>query len=144
MGDQKEVCNDIFMTFERRRVLLTWLWIGIGVQVVGQVVDLRWHATHAEFEGAAEQLEAHWMLWIGGVVTLAAAMVGTRMFASRWYLGFSLLLLVTVAYALVSVWHFWEHMNERDPDLPHVLLGITKIGMLAGAVSATLEARADS
>jgi hypothetical protein len=35
------------------------LWWGVGVFVVGRIVDLIWHATNPEFETATDQLPAH-------------------------------------------------------------------------------------
>jgi hypothetical protein len=35
------------------------LWWGVGVFVAGRVVDLVWHATHPEFETAADQESFH-------------------------------------------------------------------------------------
>jgi hypothetical protein len=82
------------------------------------VIDLRWHAIHPGFERAADQLQAHWLIWLGVLVTLAAAAVGARRVLSSWYSGYRLLLLASVAYALSSAWHFWEHANLRDPVAP--------------------------
>jgi hypothetical protein len=42
-----------------RRRLLTELWAGIVVSIAGRLLDLRWHATHDEFETEVlEQLQA--------------------------------------------------------------------------------------
>jgi hypothetical protein len=42
-----------------RRRLLTGLWAGIVVSIAGRLLDLRWHATHDEFETEVlEQLQA--------------------------------------------------------------------------------------
>jgi hypothetical protein len=43
-----------------------------------------------------------------------------------------------IAYALSSAWHFWEHLQLRDPAAPHVLVATGKAAILAGAVSATV------
>ena len=121
--------------------LLGGVWAGIALQVAGQVIDLRWHATHPDFERAADQLRAHWLIWLGVLVTLLAAAVGARRVPSSWYSGYRLLLLASVVYALSSGWHFWEHANLRDPAAPHVLVAIGKAAILAGAVSATVLVR---
>ncbi len=126
---------------EQARRLVVWVWVAIGVQLVGQLIDVRWHATHDEFEGGVEQLQAHWLLWLGAILTLVVAYLGTRALSSPWYWGYSLLLIATVFYVLASVWHFFEHLNLRDPALPHVLIAIGKSGMVAGAISATIVSR---
>jgi hypothetical protein len=108
------------------RWLLAGVWTGIALQVVGQVIDLRWHATHPGFERATDQLQAHWLIWLGALLTLLAAAVGTKRVPSSWFSGYRLLLLAGVGYALSSAWHFWEHANLRDPAAPHVLVAIGK------------------
>jgi hypothetical protein len=107
------------------------LWLGVGVFVVGRIVDLVWHATHPEFETATDQLRAHSVVWVGALLMSWAA-VGA--FASgRGNTGYLLVLSGGVAYAAVAVWHFYEHSQLRDPDLLHVLLLVTNIAMFSGA-----------
>jgi hypothetical protein len=125
----------------RRR--LQALWVAVGVQLLGWLVDLRWHLTNEEFEGVSEQFEAHWLLWLGVlgallVSLLAARERGTPAPERRGYL---FLLGSGLAYTGVAVWHFVEHANGNDPELAHVLLGVTQVGMILGAVLATLDAR---
>lgn len=58
--------------------------------VAGQLVDLRWHAAHGHrFETAADQLGAHWLIWLGVLVLLIVAVVGARSVPSRWFVGFA-------------------------------------------------------
>jgi hypothetical protein len=121
--------------------LLAGVWTGIALQVVGQVIDLRWHATHPGFERATDQLQAHWLIWLGVLITLVAAAVGARQVPTSWSTGYRLLLLAGVVYALSSGWHFWEYYQLRDPVAPHVLVAIGKAAILAGAVSATIVSR---
>jgi hypothetical protein len=121
--------------------LLAGVWTGIALQAAGQVVDLQWHATHPGFERATDQLRAHWLIWLGVLVTLGVAAVGTRQLPTRWYTGYRLLLLAGLGYALSSAWHFWEHAQLRDPAAPHVLVALAKAAILAGAISATVVTR---
>lgn len=121
--------------------LLAGVWTGIAVQVVGQVIDLRWHATHPGFERAADQVQAHWLIWLGVAITLVVAGVGASRVPSSWATGYRLLLLAGVVYALSAGWHFWEHYQLRDPAAPHVLEAIGKAAILAGAISATVVSR---
>jgi hypothetical protein len=123
------------------RRLLAGVWTGITLQVAGQVIDLRWHATHPGFERAADQVQAHWLIWLGVLVTVVVAAVGARHVPSSWYSGYRLLLLAGLAYALSSAWHFWEHAQLRDPAAPHVLVALGKAAILAGAISATVVSR---
>jgi hypothetical protein len=92
-------------------------------------------------ERAADQVQAHWLIWLGVLVTLVVAAVGASRVPSSWHSGYRLLLLAGVAYALSSGWHFWEHAQLRDPVAPHVLVAIGKAAILAGAISATVVSR---
>jgi hypothetical protein len=40
----------------------------------------------------------------------------------------------------VAVWHFVEHANHSDPELAHVVIAISQISVLVGAIAATLAA----
>jgi thiosulfate reductase cytochrome b subunit len=93
-------------------------------------VDLAWHATYKEFETASDQLQAHAVVWAGTLILMAGSVTavvrGTR---NR---GYAVVLAGTVAYAGVAAWHFWEHSQLRDPDLPHLLLLLANIAILGG------------
>lgn len=111
------------------------IWIGIAVQLAGRIVDGRWHATHDEFEGAAQQLEAHWLVWIGVLVTLiAAGSAMRRLAAEERNAGYPLVFWGAVLYVGVAAWHFLEHVAHNDPALPHILLVVTTVMMIAGAL----------
>jgi hypothetical protein len=115
------------------------LWWGVGVFAVGRIVDLIWHATHPEFETAADQLQAHSVVWLGALLMIVAA---ARAFASgNRNGGYLLVLLAGLAYGAVAVWHFYEHSQHRDPDLLHLLLFVTNIAMFLGAGWVWLAAR---
>lgn len=129
------------MATARGRVQL--LWSAVAVQVLGRLLDLRWHLSHDEFEGVSQQFEAHWLLWAGVLMTLVVVLVAARRpdLALQERRGYLLVLFSGLAYTGVAVWHFLEHANEQDPELAHVLLGLTQIAMILGAVVATLGAR---
>jgi len=46
-----------------------------------------------------------------------------------------------VFYAGVAAWHFWEHSQLRDSDLPHLLLLIGNVAIFAGAAGVTWSVR---
>jgi LPXTG-motif cell wall-anchored protein len=105
---------------------------------------MQWHATHdtqREFETASKQVEVHWILWVGALMLLVASWLALR--RSRKADRRPLVVTFTSAavYALVSVWHFIEHANGADPQLAHVFLYVTALGMVAGATLALLAAR---
>lgn len=113
-----------------RRLRLVVLGGAIAM-TAGRAIDLRWHATHGEFETGADQLQAHWLAWLGALVLLVAATVGVtrRLYRSP---GFFILFGSACAYGIVAVWHFWLHNQLRDPDLPHVLLALSQLGLYVG------------
>jgi cytochrome bd-type quinol oxidase subunit 2 len=115
------------------------LWIGFGASIAGRLLDLQWHVTHDEFETAGDQVRAHWLAWLGAVVLLVA--VAVALSQRRASPALTALFVGTAGYAVVSVWHFYEHSQHRDPDLPHVLLAVTLIAMLVGAPLAALTLR---
>ena len=47
------------------------LWVAILVQVLGRIGDGIWHLNRADLEGPANRLEAHFVLWVGVLMTLA-------------------------------------------------------------------------
>ena len=110
---------------------------GLATSVAGRVLDLRWHATHDEFETGADQLRAHWLAWVGAAIVLVAALLTWRRPSLR-HPFVAVALAGSVGYAVVAGWHFWEHSQLRDPDLPHVLLALSQIAMLGGSVGATV------
>jgi hypothetical protein len=110
------------------------IWIGIAVQVAGRALDGWWHVTHDEFEGGIEQLQAHWLAWIGVLITLAAAGVAMRRLeATERGIGYPLVFSGALLYVAVAIWHFLEHVAHNDPALPHVLLVVTTAMMIVGA-----------
>jgi hypothetical protein len=124
-----------------RNESLRALGVVIALQVAGRLLDLRWHATHTEFEGLAEQMEAHWLIWLGVVATVVVAVkavIGGQ--RPRGLAGYSLILASAALYVPVAVWHFIAHANRTDPELAHVLLAIGQVGMLAGALAVFLAA----
>jgi hypothetical protein len=115
------------------------LWIAVAVQILGRLLDLRWHLDNDEFEGTAQQLEAHWLLWLGVLATLAIALAALRTELDGR--GLRALIGITLAYIAVAIWHFVEHANHADPELAHYLLGLTQLGMIGAAIWVTLAFR---
>jgi hypothetical protein len=128
--------------FSTERRIVTGLWAGLAVWFAGRLVDARWHSEHDEFEGASQQLEAHWLAWLGVLVTVALAIWGARHFGElRRSLGLRILIAGGALYALVAVWHFIEHAGGSDPEAAHVLLVLANAALLVGAVVATASLR---
>jgi hypothetical protein len=119
-----------------RTRLVQLLAVALVVQIAGRALDGRWHATHDEFEGASQQLEAHWLIWLGVLATLGICALALRRLDrdDRGLLGYRVTLVSGLGYAIVAVWHFIEHANHNDPEIAHVLLALGQAGMLIGIV----------
>jgi hypothetical protein len=124
------------------RPFLIAIWVGVGVQIAGRILDGIWHATNDEFEAASQQLEAHWLLWLGVIITVVAASLAVaRVPAGERNWGYSLLLAGGLLYVPVSIWHFIEHANLNDPQVAHYLLALGQGTMIAGAIAALVLTR---
>src|SRR5216684_1686926 len=86
--------------------------VGVDVLFAGVLIDLLWHFTHHGFETASDQLRAHSVIWVGGVIlvvaTTHAVVTGDRRPGIRLELAGSVL------YVLASGWHFYLHSEHRD------------------------------
>ena len=119
-----------------------WLWLAIGVLLAGRIRDGVWHATHDEFEGTSQLLEAHWLAWLG--VILVLAVVAKRMAADTGLpRGYVAVGAGAALYVVIAIWHFIEHANGNDPEVAHVLIGVTQVAIFTGAALATFDARGD-
>jgi len=132
------------VTIRARRLQLI-LAVGLLVFVAGIVRDLAWHATHdtqREFETAATQVAVHWLPWLGGLILLIAGAIALRRSdTGAGYRGYWIAVLSGGVYAMVSVWHFIEHANGNDPQVAHLLLYLSAVGMTAGTVMGLASAR---
>jgi lipopolysaccharide export LptBFGC system permease protein LptF len=122
-------------TLQRPAQLLTALGIGVLVQLIGRGIDFRWHATHDEFETAADQLQAHWVLWVGALITLAVSSAALRRGRARSErLGYVLVLAGSIGYLAAALWHFLEHLAENESTPAHVAVAATWGVLLVGVV----------
>lgn len=122
-----------------RRLLLA-LWIGVAIQLLGQLIDVRWHATHSShFRSASEQVEAHWMIWLGIAVILVAGLAAVM--SGRGTAGRGLTGALVASSVLVAgqVWNFVDHTQGRTAVPPHLLIALGRLGVLAAAGVATYE-----
>ena len=118
------------------------LWFGAALALAGLLYDLRWHGAHDHFETASDQVEAHWLSWLGLAVVLVVSLTAAvRLSTAARPSGLVLVATAASVRTVVTVWHFWEHLNERDPDLPHVLLAVSEAAVFAGIVLLSVQAR---
>jgi hypothetical protein len=115
--------------------LFSALVIGFGAQIAGRLVDLRWHLTHDEFEGGVEQLQAHWLIWLATlfVIGVAGVALGHADHQSERR-GYLIVLVSNVAYAVVAVIHFFQHLNQLEVDWAHLLLAIIGVASVIGVL----------
>lgn len=111
--------------------LLLMAFVG---QIAGRLVDLQWHVTHEEFEGAAEQLQAHWLIWLSTLFVLGVAAIALREVRAPTRRGYLVVLVVNLAYAIVAVVHFFQHLDHREVDWAHLLLAVTSIAAAVGVI----------
>jgi hypothetical protein len=125
---------------------MRWLLAAAVVQIAGRALDFRWHATHDEFEAVSQQFEAHWLLWLGVLATLAVCVIALRLVtrSDRTAGAYRITLISGLAYSVVAVWHFVEHANHDDPSVAHVLLAIGQAAMLIGVALVVLRTREPS
>lgn len=115
--------------------LFRLLLVGFGAQIGGRLVDLQWHVTHEEFEGAAEQLRAHWLIWLSTIFVISVALAAVRTVRQPGQQrGYLIVLVANLSYAVVSVIHFFQHLDHREVDWAHLLLAITSVAAAAGVL----------
>ncbi len=124
----------------RARRLLLALWIGIAIQLLGQLIDVRWHATHSShFRSASEQVEAHWMIWLGIAVMLVASLAAVRSGHGTAGRGPAGALVASSVLVGGQVWNFLDHAQGRTTVPPHLLIALGRFGVLVAAGVATYE-----
>lgn len=87
-------------------------------------------------------MEAHFVLWAGMLMTVAAAGWALRTDrAPERRPGYLVTFIAALLYVPVAVWHFIGHANGDELDVAHVLLGVTQVATIVGALIATLSSR---
>lgn len=125
----------------REQRLLTAAWGAVAVVAVGVVADVRWHAAHGSADGIDDLVAGHGLIWIGVLVTVAIAAIGARRRSSVWYSGWGLLLAGAIGYAASEGLHVWSHGTGHARVLTHVLMQLSKVGVVAGVISATVATK---
>lgn len=111
------------------------LLAAFAVQVAGRLLDIQWHRTHDEFETGRDQVQAHWLVWLGTVLVMGVAVWALNAVISRSERrGYLTALLANAAYAVVAVFHFVQHVNHQEVDWTHVSLALTNIAAVLGII----------
>lgn len=121
----------------QRLATAPWLLaLGVVVFIAGRLLDAWWHAGDDEFETGADQLQAHWLVWLGALLVFAAAVQGVR---ERLSAGYLVALSGALGYAVVAAWHFYEHTEHREVDVTHLLLVVANLVILVGVVWVAID-----
>ena len=138
--------DDRRMRRAERWTTLQFLWVAFAVQVAGRLLDFWWHATHEGFETGRDQVQAHWLVWLGTVLVLLvsgrALMAGVE---DPVRVGYLVVVAANAAYIPIAVAHYLQHLDHREVDWAHAGLGITNliaaIGVLYVAYASRRQAR---
>jgi hypothetical protein len=112
------------------------LWGGVGLILVGEFVDLAWHASHGEFTSGWDVVRGHWVSWLGLAVIVGVCLVALRR-DSKARRGYLSVLAVSGVYTYGSVLNFWGHSHGGDTFVAHVFLFGSKVGILAAVAFTT-------
>ncbi len=118
------------------------LWAAFVVQVAGRLLDFWWHATHDEFETGADQLTAHWLVWLGTLFILVVAARALRSgLSGSERRGYLVVLWSNALYLVVAVIHFMQHLGYQEVDWAHISLAVTNVGSVVGVLMVTATRR---
>lgn len=114
------------------------LWAAFVVQIAGRLLDLQWHRTHTEFETGKDQIQAHWLVWLGTLLMLIVAAwalrTGPTPSERRGYLT---VVIANALYGGVGVVHFIQHLNHQEVDWAHISLAVTNVAAAVGVLMVT-------
>jgi len=80
-------------------------------------------------------LQAHWLIWLSTLFVLGVAVLGLRDAQNRAeQRGYQIVLVANVAYAVVAIIHFFQHLENLEVDWAHLLLAVTSIAAAVGAL----------
>ena len=130
-----EVVLMVSRGMDKEGKLFRFLLFGFVAQIAGRLVDLQWHLTYEEFEGATEQLRAHWLIWLSTIFVVGVAITALRRVSeSRQRRGYLVVVVANLAYGMVAVVHFFQHLDHLEVDWAHLLLAITSVAAAVGVL----------
>jgi hypothetical protein len=128
------------MVHSDNRPSLQLLWGAFAIQVGGRLLDFWWHATHDEFETGGDQLQAHWLVWIGTILVLLVGVNALRRgVLGPQRTGYLIVVVANGLYLPVAVAHFIQHLNRQEVDWAHLGLGITNVVAALGVLYVTFS-----
>jgi hypothetical protein len=122
----------------RAGLWLRALWAGVGLNLLGYVADARWHAMNgADLETTWDQVEAHWLFWLGPAVVIAASLGALRTGQGKGSRGYRYVLWACAVYVPASIWDFWAHAGNHDPFIAHIFLTVSRIAIIVATAYTT-------
>jgi hypothetical protein len=101
-------------------------------------MDLRWHQTHSGFETGRDQLQAHWLVWLGTLLVIGVTLMAMRLKpAGLEHRAYQITLWANALYVVVAVIHFFQHLDHQEVDWAHAGLAVTNIAAAVGVVMVT-------
>ncbi len=117
---------------------LRLLWGAFAVQVAGRLLDFWWHATHDEFETGIDQIQAHWLVWLGTALVLVIGLRALRSSMQEHVCrGYLIVVISNAIYVPIAVAHFIQHQNHQEVDWAHAGLAITNLLGALGVIYVT-------
>ena len=111
---------------------------GLVLQVVGELWDPRWHATHpAQLERGADLLAAHGIVYAGMLVLLVGAALGVLATDARPSWPVLAVLAGSLAEASGALLDGWRHTQGSESSLGHLLLYAGLLVAIIGLVAAS-------
>ncbi|NUQ95015.1 MAG: hypothetical protein HOY79_00130 [Streptomyces sp.] len=121
--------------------------IGVALEVIGKLWDDSWHAHHGDLGSVAALFQAHFLIFAGAALVLAAAVAWVRRRPSRG-LPVMVLLAGAVAQVVGLVWDSIRHVQGEEAPPAHVLifggLAVGVVGLVWAVVSSGFPARGAS
>lgn len=112
------------------------LVVAFAIQVAGRLLDFWWHTGHEEFESARDQIQAHWVVWLGTILVLGVSGVAVPAAGSsneRW--GYWAAIVGNAVYIPIATAHFIQHLNLEEVDWAHIALAIANVVAFVGVLS---------
>jgi hypothetical protein len=77
------------------------------LNLLGYVVDSRWHAAHgSSFQSTWDQVEAHWLFWLGAEITIAVCLGVLMRGDVKGDRGYLFVLVAGAVSVPASIWTF--------------------------------------
>jgi hypothetical protein len=122
------------------RGALRLIWLGIIIQILGELWDIRWHSSNPDaMERGTDVFEAHFGIMLGALILLFGAAVAVASTRGKTRIGFWLALALVGAVLETAGlgWDSWRHREGGESAVGHLLTYAGVLIALTAAVVAT-------